>query len=43
VTTATALATVTTKLNIIAAVRPGLWNPAVIANVIASSNHFALD
>lgn len=38
VTTATALAAVTTKLNLIAAVHPGLWNPAVIANVIASAN-----
>ncbi len=38
VTVATALAAVTTKLNLIAAVHPGLWNPAVIANVIASAN-----
>lgn len=38
VTTATALAAVTTRLNLIAAVHPGLWNPAVIANVIASAN-----
>jgi FMNH2-dependent dimethyl sulfone monooxygenase len=41
VTIATALATVTTKLNIIAAVHPGLWNPAVIANVIASANYIS--
>ena len=41
VTIATALAAVTTKLNIIAAVHPGLWNPAVIANVIASANHIS--
>jgi FMNH2-dependent dimethyl sulfone monooxygenase len=41
VATATALSVVTTKLNIIAAVHPGLWNPAVIANVIASANHIA--
>lgn len=38
VTTATALATVTTRLNLIAAVHPGLWHPAVIANVIASAD-----
>ncbi len=38
VTTATALAAVTTRLNLIAAVHPGLWHPAVIANVIASAN-----
>jgi FMNH2-dependent dimethyl sulfone monooxygenase len=41
VVTATALAAVTTRLNVIAAVHPGLWNPAVIANVIASANHIA--
>lgn len=41
VTMATALAAVTTKLNVIAAVHPGLWNPAVIANVIASANHIS--
>ena len=41
VTTAIALATVTQKLNIIAAVHPGLWNPAVIANVIASANYIS--
>lgn len=38
VTTTIALATVTTKLNLIAAVHPGLWHPAVIANVIASAD-----
>lgn len=38
VTTATALAAVTSKLTLIAAVHPGLWHPAVIANVIASAN-----
>ena len=38
VTTAVALAAVTTRLNLIAAVHPGLWHPAVIANVIASAN-----
>jgi FMNH2-dependent dimethyl sulfone monooxygenase len=41
VTTATALAAVTTRLNVIAAVHPGLWHPAVIANVIASANHIS--
>ena len=41
VTIATALAAVTTKLQVIAAVHPGLWNPAVIANVIASANHIS--
>lgn len=41
VTTATALAAVTTKLNVIAAVHPGLWNPAVIANVIATANYIS--
>ncbi len=38
VTIATALATVTERLNIIAAVHPGLWHPAVIANVIGTAN-----
>ncbi len=38
VTTATALAAVTERLKIIAAVHPGLWHPAVIANVIASAD-----
>lgn len=38
VTIATALATVTSRLGIIAAVHPGLWHPAVIANVIATAN-----
>jgi dimethylsulfone monooxygenase len=38
VTTAVALATATTRLNLIAAVHPGLWHPAVIANMIASAN-----
>jgi FMNH2-dependent dimethyl sulfone monooxygenase len=38
VTTAIALATVTERLEIIAAVHPGLWHPAVIANVIASAD-----
>ncbi len=41
VTTATALATVTERLNIIAAVHPGLWHPAVIANVIATANYIS--
>jgi FMNH2-dependent dimethyl sulfone monooxygenase len=41
VTTAVALATVTQRLNIIAAVHPGLWHPAVIANVIASANYIS--
>ena len=41
VTTAIALATVTQRLNIIAAVHPGLWHPAVIANVIASANYIS--
>lgn len=41
VTTAIALATVTERLNIIAAVHPGLWHPAVIANVIASANYIS--
>ncbi len=41
VTTATALAAVTQKLNIIAAVHPGLWHPAVIANVIATANYIS--
>ncbi|GAC1584022.1 MAG: dimethyl sulfone monooxygenase SfnG [Candidatus Velthaea sp.] len=38
VTTAVALATVTTRLNVIAAVHPGIWNPAVVANIIATAN-----
>ncbi len=41
VTTAVALATVTSRLNIIAAVHPGLWHPAVIANVIATANYIS--
>ncbi len=41
VTTATALAAVTERLNIIAAVHPGLWHPAVIANVIATANYIS--
>ena len=41
VTTATALAAVTSRLNIIAAVHPGLWHPAVIANVIATANYIS--
>jgi FMNH2-dependent dimethyl sulfone monooxygenase len=41
VTIATALAAVTSKLNLIAAVHPGLWHPAVIANVIASANYIS--
>ncbi len=41
VTTATALATITERLQIIAAVHPGLWNPAVIANVIATANYIS--
>lgn len=41
VTTATALATVTDRLKIIAAVHPGLWHPAVIANMIATANYIS--
>ncbi len=41
VTTAIALAAVTKRLNLIAAVHPGLWHPAVIANVIASANYIS--
>ncbi|GAC1386756.1 MAG: dimethyl sulfone monooxygenase SfnG [Ktedonobacteraceae bacterium] len=41
VTTAISLAAVTKRLNLIAAVHPGLWHPAVIANVIASANYIS--
>jgi FMNH2-dependent dimethyl sulfone monooxygenase len=39
VTTAIALATVTERLKLIAAVHPGMWHPAVIANMIASADY----
>lgn len=38
VITTTALAVVTTKLRIIAAVHPGLWHPGVVAKMIASAD-----
>lgn len=38
ITTSTALAVVTERLKIIAAVHPGLWHPGVIAKVIASAD-----
>jgi len=37
-TIATGLATITERLTLIAAVHPGLWHPAVVANAIATAN-----
>src|SRR5947209_7427092 len=36
ITLASALATVTKKLNLIAAILPGLWHPGVVAKMIAT-------
>lgn len=39
VTTAIALATVTERLKLIAAVHPGLWHPGVVAKIVASADY----
>lgn len=39
VTISTALAAVTERLRLIAAVHPGLWHPAVVAKMIATADH----
>jgi len=39
--TSTALATVTERLRIIAAVHPGLWHPGVVAKMIASADYMS--
>jgi FMNH2-dependent dimethyl sulfone monooxygenase len=39
IVTSTALATVTERLRIIAAVHPGLWHPGVVAKMIASADY----
>ncbi len=41
VSTSAALAAVTSKLRIIAAVHPGLWHPLVVAKMAASIDHLA--
>jgi FMNH2-dependent dimethyl sulfone monooxygenase len=41
VVTTTALATVTQRLKIIAAVHPGLWHPGVVAKMIASIDYIS--
>ena len=41
VVTTTALATVTQRLKIIAAVHPGLWHPGVVAKMIASVDYIS--
>jgi FMNH2-dependent dimethyl sulfone monooxygenase len=41
VVTSTALATVTSRLKIIAAVHPGLWHPGVVAKMIASADYMS--
>jgi len=41
IVTSTALATVTSRLKIIAAVHPGLWHPAVVAKMIASADYMS--
>lgn len=40
-TLASALAASTSKLNLITAVLPGLWNPAVMAKIIATIDHIS--
>lgn len=41
VTTAVALATVTERQKLIAAVHPGLWHPGVVAKMIATADHIS--
>ncbi|HEY8449416.1 MAG TPA: dimethyl sulfone monooxygenase SfnG [Bacillota bacterium] len=41
VTTAIALATVTRRLRLIAAVHPGLWHPGVVAKIVASADYIS--
>lgn len=41
VTMATALAMVTSRLRLIAAVHPGLWHPGVVAKMIASADYIS--
>lgn len=41
VTTAVALAAVTERLKLIAAVHPGLWHPGVVAKMIATADHIS--
>jgi FMNH2-dependent dimethyl sulfone monooxygenase len=41
ITLASALASVTTKLNLISAVHPGLWHPAVYAKMLATLDHIS--
>jgi FMNH2-dependent dimethyl sulfone monooxygenase len=41
ITLAAALASVTKKLNLIAAILPGLWHPGVVAKMIATLDHIS--
>lgn len=41
VTLSTALAAVTKRLSLIAAVHPGLWHPGVVAKMIATADHIS--
>ncbi|GIM46918.1 hypothetical protein DNHGIG_24670 [Collibacillus ludicampi] len=41
ITLAAALASVTKKLNLIAAILPGLWHPGVVAKIISTLDHIS--